>query len=81
VRRFVDEVVPAVGASSQRFEVQMLYGVPREKLLRDLIGRGIRARLYVPFATSWDQAIAYLRRRLDEYPAMIFLVLRNWMRR
>jgi proline dehydrogenase len=81
VRRFVDEVAPAVGADAERFEVQMLYGVPRERLLADLTGRRIRARLYVPFARSWDQAIAYLRRRLDEYPQMMLLVLRNWLRR
>ena len=81
VRRFVDEVVPAGGAGPDRFELQMLYGVPRRKLLAEMVERGIRARLYVPFATSWDLAVAYLRRRLDEYPAMMFLVLRNLLRR
>lgn len=79
VRRFLDEVVPAVGASPDRFEIQMLYGVPRDRLLGELRQRGIRARLYVPFALGWPMAIAYLRRRLDEYPAMMFLVLRNWI--
>ncbi len=81
VRRFVDEVVPAVGVSPDRYEVQMLFGVPRERLLAELVRRGVRARLYVPFALSWDMAIAYLRRRLDEYPAMMFLVLRNFVKR
>lgn len=81
VRRFVDEVVPASGATPDRFEVQMLYGVPRDRLLGDLRARGIRARLYVPFALGWPMAIAYLRRRLDEYPQMMWLVLRNWLRR
>jgi proline dehydrogenase len=79
VRRFLDEVVPATGAAADRFEVQMLYGVPRERLLSDVRARGVVARLYVPFAIGWPMAIAYLRRRLDEYPAMIFLVLRNWL--
>lgn len=77
VRRFLDEVVPAAGVGPDRFEVQMLYGVPRDKLLRDVHERGYRARLYVPFALGWPMAIAYLRRRLDEYPAMMFLVLKN----
>ncbi len=81
VHRFVDEVVPATGATPDRFEVQMLYGVPRDRLLASLVQRGIRCRLYVPFSTSWAMAIAYLRRRLDEYPAMMFLVLRNLLRR
>jgi proline dehydrogenase len=79
VRRFVDRALPRFGP--ERFEVQMLYGVPRERLQRELRDRGCRVRLYVPFALGWDNAIAYLRRRLDEYPAMMGLVLRNWFRR
>lgn len=77
VRRFLDEVVPAAGVGLDRFEVQMLYGVPRDKLLQELRGNGVRCRLYVPFALGWPMAIAYLRRRLDEYPAMMLLVLKN----
>ena len=55
----------------------MLYGVPRERFLGELQKKGIRARLYVPFALGWDMAIQYLRRRLDEYPAMTLLVTKN----
>ena len=55
----------------------MLYGVPREGLLGELRRDGVRVRLYVPFALSWSMAIQYLRRRLDEYPAMMFLVTKN----
>lgn len=79
VRRFVDEVVPRCGVGPDRYEVQMLFGVPRERLLAELRSRGIRARLYVPFAMSWAMAIQYLRRRLDEYPAMMWLVARNYL--
>jgi proline dehydrogenase len=81
VRRFVDDVVPRVGVGPDRYEVQMLYGVPRHAILSELVGRGIRARLYVPFALSWDMAISYLRRRLDEYPAMMWLVAKNLLLR
>ncbi|MCC6672292.1 MAG: proline dehydrogenase family protein [Planctomycetes bacterium] len=79
VRRFVEEVAPAAKAGPERFEVQMLYGVPRERFLGELGQRGVRARLYTPFALGWSMAIAYLRRRLDEYPAMIFLVAKNML--
>ena len=48
-------------------------------LQSELLERGVRCRLYVPFALGWPMAIAYLRRRLDEYPAMMFLVARNWL--
>ena len=81
VRRFVEEVVPATGVGKDRFEVQMLYGVPRERFLADLRRLGIKARLYVPFAVGWDMAIQYLRRRLDEYPAMVWLVTKNFLLR
>ncbi len=81
VRRFVDEVVPRAGVGTDRFEIQMLYGVPRERLLNSLRERGIKARLYVPFALGWPMAIAYLRRRLDEYPAMMWLVIKNLVSR
>ncbi len=81
VRRFVDEVVPRTGAAPDRYEVQMLFGVPRERLLADLRKRGIRCRLYVPFAIGWAMAVQYLRRRLDEYPAMMWLVTKNLLLR
>lgn len=81
VRSFLEEIVPSVGASTDHFEIQMLYGVPRDRLLSELHSQGCRVRLYVPFARSWPLAIAYLRRRLDEYPAMVFHVLRNLLRR
>ena len=82
VRRFVEQVVPKTGVGKDRFEVQMLYGVPRERFLADLLRQGVKARLYVPFALSWAMAIEYLRRRLDEYPAMVWLVTKNlfWRR-
>jgi len=81
VRRFVEQVVPRTGVGRDRFEVQMLYGVPRERFLADLRRQGIAARLYVPFAIGWGMAIQYLRRRLDEYPAMVWLVTKNLVRR
>ncbi|MBL9077378.1 MAG: proline dehydrogenase family protein [Planctomycetes bacterium] len=81
VRRFVEQVVPKAAVGPDRFEVQMLYGVPRDRFLADLRRQGIRARLYVPFALGWDMAIEYLRRRLDEYPAMVWLVTKNLFQR
>ena len=81
VLRFLNDVVARSGIARDRYEIQMLYGVPRRKLLAQLVGRGVRVRLYVPFALSWKLAIAYLRRRLDEYPAMAWLVLKNFFRR
>ncbi|MEL6543996.1 MAG: proline dehydrogenase family protein [Myxococcota bacterium] len=80
VHRFMTEVVDELGLDASRYEVQLLYGVPRDGLVRTLLERGVRVRLYVPFAIGWSMAIAYLRRRLDEYPAMMFLVAKNLLR-
>ncbi len=77
IRRFTQEVVDNRKIALDKFEIQMLYGVPRKKLHKKLVARGIKIRLYVPFALSWDKAIAYLRRRLEENPEMAMKVGRN----
>jgi proline dehydrogenase len=71
--------------AADRSEVQMLLGVPRTHLQAQLmageLGPKLRVRLYVPFAIGWRDATAYLRRRMDESPSMVWLVLRNlWER-
>jgi proline dehydrogenase len=81
IQRFVNEVVPRTGVGKDRYELQMLYGVPRRSLQAEMTRRGINMRLYVPFALGWPMAIAYLQRRLDEYPAMMGLVLGDVLRR
>jgi hypothetical protein len=35
----------------------------------------------VPFANGWDDATAYLRRRLAESPSVAWLALRNLLAR
>ncbi len=78
VERFVRDVAPL---DPDRCEVQMLLGVPRtelqERIRRGAIGPALPVRLYVPFADGWDDATAYLRRRMAESPSMAWLVLRN----
>jgi proline dehydrogenase len=76
--RFLREVAPA---APDRCEIQMLLGVPRRPFTRRLLageyGLVLPFRLYIPFALSWRDATAYLRRRMDESPSMMWLVLRN----
>ena len=47
VRRFLDEVVPRAGVGPDRYEVQMLYGVPRDRFLAELCDQGVKARVLV----------------------------------
>jgi proline dehydrogenase len=62
-------------------EFQMLMGVPRDDMHKELLERGENVRLYVPYALSWDDAIAYLRRRMIESPSMSALVLKNMVKK
>jgi proline dehydrogenase len=85
VRRFLREVIAPRALGGERYEVQMLYGVPRAELLAAITQGSITpadrtppaVRLYVPFATAWDQATAYCRRRLRNNPNMAGYVVLN----
>jgi proline dehydrogenase len=84
LERFLREVAPR---APERCEIQMLLGVPRRPFARRLLagefGIVVPFRLYSPFALSWDDATAYLRRRMEESQGMVWLVLRNllWTQR
>ena len=62
-----------MGIGSERFEFQMLYGVRRDAQ-RDLVRRGRRVRVYVPYGTEW---YPYFTRRIAERPANALFVLRQ----
>jgi proline dehydrogenase len=59
-----------------RFEFQMLYGIRRD-LQRELVTKGFRLRLYVPYGDAW---YPYFMRRLAERPANLLFLLRNLLR-
>lgn len=61
---------------AERFEFQMLYGIRRD-LQRELVHRGFRMRLYVPYGDAW---YPYFMRRLAERPANVFFLARNLLR-
>ena len=61
---------------SSAFEFQMLYGIRRD-LQSDLVKRGWRMRVYIPFGTEW---YPYFMRRLAERPANVLFVARNLLR-
>ncbi len=84
-RRFLRDVIGPRRLGGERYEVQMLYGVPRAQLLSEILAGKLTpvdrspplCRLYVPFATAWDQATAYCRRRLRNNPNMATYVALN----
>lgn len=82
--RFFQEIVVPRSIGGDRYEVQMLYGVPRGPLLKRIRTGALsgsleppKTRLYVPFATHWSQATAYCRRRLANNPDLALYVIKN----
>jgi len=70
------EYARAHDISPDDYEFQLLYGI-RRHLQRDLLRRGARVRLYVPYGRQW---YAYFMRRLAERPANLLFLLRNLLR-
>jgi proline dehydrogenase len=68
------------GCPKDAYEFQMLLGVPREAIQREIVNNGRVMRLYVPFAEEWKYAIAYLKRRLAANPMMGAYVMKNLFR-
>ena len=64
------------GIAPDRFEFQMLYGI-RGDLQRQVVEKGFRLRLYVPYGTAW---YPYFMRRLSERPANVLFVARSLFR-
>jgi len=68
------EIAQQMGKPLPEVEVQMLLGVPRLPLQRELVASGVTVRLYVPFGRSWR---AYSMRRLENNPDMMKMVVTN----
>lgn len=60
--------------SPDRFEFQVLYGVPMDGKLEALLEKGYTVRKYVPFGKNWYD---YSIRRLKENPKIITYVMKN----
>ena len=61
------------GVAKEVFEFQMLYGIRRD-LQQQIVERGYRLRVYVPFGAEW---FPYFMRRLAERPANVLFVLKG----
>ncbi|MDQ3068810.1 MAG: proline dehydrogenase family protein [Acidobacteriota bacterium] len=66
----------ARGYASNRFEIQMLYGIRRD-LQAELTAAGYPFRVYVPFGREW---FPYFMRRLGERPANVMFIARSLFR-
>ncbi|MCH7611795.1 MAG: proline dehydrogenase family protein [Candidatus Marinimicrobia bacterium] len=64
--------------SNDRFEFQVLYGVPMDGKLEVLLEKGYTVRKYVPFGKDWFD---YSIRRLKENPKIITYVFKNMFKK
>ena len=60
------------------FEFQVLYGVPMDGRLENLVDNGFKVRVYVPYGKDWFD---YSIRRLKENPDIAGYVLKNLFKR
>ena len=80
-RNLIDQatlLIQNLAVPPDRFEFQVLYGVPMDGKLELLAERGFRIRIYIPFGSAW---YAYSLRRLQENPNIAGYVLGNLFRR
>lgn len=68
------ELAKRLGKPPEELEVQMLLGVPRSRIQRELLDMGVRVRLYIPYGEQWH---AYSMRRLENNPDMMRMVAAN----
>ncbi len=64
--------------SPDRFEFQVLFGVPMKGRLQELLDKGYTVRQYVPFGKDWHD---YSVRRLKENPAIVSYVIKNMFKK
>ncbi len=74
----LDEWITKNNIPKDRFEFQVLYGVPMGDRLECLKNKGYKVRVYVPFGKSWFD---YSIRRLKENPNVLWYILGNIIKR
>ena len=72
------ELINEMNVPRDRFEFQVLYGVPMSGWLDKLLEMNYKVRVYVPFGPEW---YAYSVRRLQENPNIVGYILQNLIRR
>jgi len=76
IRKSID-IAEGLNVKKDRYEIQMLMGVPMQAFQKELVQNDILVRLYVPFAEKWKYATAYAKRRLAANPAMAMYIMKN----
>ena len=68
------KIIRAQNINKNRFEFQVLYGVPITKIIKKLLSNNYNVRVYVPYGEDWYK---YSMRRLKENPNISKYILNN----
>ena len=68
------EIINIHNIDKNRFEFQVLYGVPITKTIKSLLCKNYKVRVYVPYGQDWYK---YSMRRLNENPNISKYILNN----
>ena len=72
------DLINKLQISSDRFEFQVLFGVPMSGWLETHLENNYRVRIYVPFGKDWYD---YSIRRLKENPSIAGYIIQNYFRK
>ena len=79
---YKNEIIPSLikdmNISNDRFEFQVLYGVPMSGWLEKHLENHYKVRIYVPFGKDW---YFYSMRRLKENPNIATYIIRDLFRK
>ena len=68
-------IIDEMKVDKNKFEFQMLYGVPMQSVINDLLNKNYKVRIYVPFGINWYD---YSIRRIKENPNISRYVIKNF---
>jgi len=74
----VYDLISELNISTDKFEFQVLYGVPMSGWLENHLKNNFKLRVYIPFGIDW---YAYSIRRLKENPNIARYILKDLFRR
>ena len=70
----IKRIIKDTNINRNKFEFQVLYGVPMGNNIQHIINEGYKVRVYVPFGVNWYK---YSIRRLKENPNIVGYIIKN----
>ncbi len=72
------DLIERKNINSNQFKFQILYGVPMGNILKQIINKNFKVRVYIPFGDNWYD---YSIRRLKENPNIAGYIIKNFFKK